>query len=218
MSRLEDENTHKFVVKSRMIMKRIFSYLTHFLVIRRCSSFTSRNERNTKIRQGMDGTALNVMAPIGPFCPFRSEAALAIDPRLESLNAATPELSTEMGRLQLYFQIGQTPEPNRLRKVVKGIDTAVDVWESLLARLNLSSDFQTREDAKLTQAHLSKHGQSSDEVASMMRWQSQCMIAIAGNIPPTLPPSGIDVMKMMQQAQNNQQDQGNTSQPLPWYP
>ncbi len=151
-------------------------------------------------------THLSALTPVGPFCPFRSEAALSIEPRMESLNTATPEFATEMNRLQLDMQMGQMPDPDRLRTVAKGIDAAVDDWEQLLARLNLSDDFQTKEYAKLTQAHLSKHGQTSDEIAIMMRWQSQCMLAMADNRPPPFPPSEINVMKMMEEAQKSQQD------------
>ena len=71
-------------------------------------------------------------------------------------------------------------------------------------RLKLSNDFQTREYAKLTQAHLASHGQSSEEIVAMMRWQSQCMIAMAENRPPPFPPAQVDVMKMMDEARKNE--------------
>eukprot|EP00551_Chaetoceros_affinis_P003416 CAMPEP_0203646578 /NCGR_PEP_ID=MMETSP0088-20131115/13210_1 /ASSEMBLY_ACC=CAM_ASM_001087 /TAXON_ID=426623 /ORGANISM="Chaetoceros affinis, Strain CCMP159" /LENGTH=320 /DNA_ID=CAMNT_0050503829 /DNA_START=36 /DNA_END=998 /DNA_ORIENTATION=- len=149
-------------------------------------------------------TSLNMaLTPIGPFCPFRSQAALEIEPRMESLNGATPEFATEMARLQLDMQVGQMPDPDRLRRVAEGIEAAVDDWENLLTRLKLSNDFQTREYAKLTQAHLASHGQNAEEIATMMRWQSQCMLALADNRPPPFPPAGVDVMKMMEQAKEN---------------
>jgi hypothetical protein len=149
---------------------------------------------------------LHALTPIGPFCPFRSAAAIQIEPKMESFNTATPEFATELARIQLDMQIGQTPDPERLRKVARGIDAAVDDWENLLARLNLSNDFQTKEYYKLTQAHLSKHGQSSEEICVMMRWQSQCMLAMADNRPPPFPPSEIDVMKLMNDARAQQKD------------
>lgn len=143
------------------------------------------------------------LTPVGPFCPFRSASSVSIEPKMESLNSAGPEFATEMARLQLDMQVGQMPDPDRLRTVAKGIDAAVDDWENLLARLNLSNDFQTKEYAKLTQAHLASHGQNSEEIATMMRWQSQCMLAMAENRPPPFPPAGVDMMKMMEEAKKN---------------
>jgi hypothetical protein len=110
----------------------------------------------------------------------------------------------EMARIQLDMQTGNMPDPDRLRKVATGIDAAVTEWESLMARLCLSSDFQMREYAKLTQAHLETHGVDADSVAKMMKWQSGCMIAMANNTPPPMPPPELDLMKLMQQQPNDE--------------
>ena len=72
----------------------------------------------------------------------------------------------------------------------------------------MSNDFQTREYAKLTQAHLASHGQNVEEIAKMMRWQSQCMISMAENKPPPFPPAGVDVMRMMEEAKKNAEGGG----------
>lgn len=144
------------------------------------------------------------LTPVGPFCPFRSSAALEMEPRMQHLNSATPEFATEMMRLQLDMQTGNMPDHERLRKVARGIDEAVDEWESLLTRLKLSNDFQTREYAKLTQAHLESHGTNAETIASMMRWQSGCIKAVADNTPPPMPPLDLDdLMKIMEHSQSN---------------
>ena len=143
------------------------------------------------------------LTPVGPFCPFRSEAAIDMEPRVEEMNSVTPDFAAEMARIQLDMQVGENPDPERLKRVASGINSAVDDWESLLTRLKLSNDFQTREYAKLTQAHLASHGQSVEEITSMMRWQSDCMLAMAENRPPPFPPAGIDIMKMMEDAKKN---------------
>ena len=148
-----------------------------------------------------DSARYMALTPVGPCCPFRSSAAQQMDPQMDKLNTATPELATEMARIQLDMQTGNTPDPDRMRKVAKGINEAVDEWEGLLTRLRLSNDFQTREYAKLTQAHLEIHGMTHESIASMMRWQSACMMAIADNVPPPMPPSDVDLMKIMEQSQ-----------------
>lgn len=176
--------------------------LSNAFFISPCSSTRTIGTRSSSLT-----TSLHALTPIGPFCPFRSAAAIQIEPKMESLNSATPEFATELARIQLDMQIGQMPNPDRLRKVAHGIDAAVDDWENLLARLNLSNDFQTKEYYKLTQAHLASHGQSSEEICIMMRWQSQCMLAMAENRPPPFPPSEIDVMKLMNEAKAQQQEQ-----------
>ena len=121
---------------------------------------------------------------------------------MESLNSATPEFASELMRIQLDMQMGTTPDPERLRRVATGIEEAVAEWESLMTRLRLSNDFQTREYAKLTQAHLENHGVTTEVLVAMMRWQSACMMALANNTPPPMPPREIDLMKLMQQSES----------------
>jgi len=144
------------------------------------------------------------LTPVGPFCPFRSPSALEIEPQMESLNTGTPDFATEMARIQLDMQVGQTPDPERLNKVATAMNEAVDNWEGLVDRLRSSNDFQTREYGKLTQAHLARNDQTSDDIVKMMRWQSGCLTSMAENKPPPLPPDGVDIMKMMEEAKNKQ--------------
>ena len=141
------------------------------------------------------------LTPIGPFCPFRRKAGEDIDPTVEEMNQLSPDFATEMTRFQLDIQMGKTPEPERLRTVAGGINQAVDQWETLVTRLRFSTDFQTREYAKLTQAHLSNHGMTVESVGSMMRWQAGCMLAMADNTPPPMPPPDLDLSKMIEQAE-----------------
>ena len=146
---------------------------------------------------------LNVaLTPVGPFCPFRSEAAVDLDPKMEQLSSAQPEFSTEMARIQLDLQMGKAPDPERLKRVADDIDQAVDQWERLIVRLRLSPDFQTKEFAKLTQTHLETHGVTVESIASMMRWQAGCLRAMANYLPPPMPPPDLDLQSMMEQAQD----------------
>jgi hypothetical protein len=105
-----------------------------------------------------------------------------------------------MARIQLDIQMGKEPDQDKLFRVADGIDTAVSNWENLLARLKLSGDFQTREYAKLTQAHLATSGITPEGVASMMRWQGGCMRALALSAPPPMPPSDLDLARLMNNA------------------
>ena len=136
------------------------------------ASFRQRTSSQATPRQST--TLSMALTPVGPFCPFRSSAALEMEPRMENLSTVTPGFATEMARIQLDMQTGNTPDPERLRNVAKGLDEAVEEWESLLTRLKLSNDFQTREYAKLTEAHLETHGMSAqgcseyDEMAIRM--------------------------------------------------
>ena len=98
--------------------------------------------------------------------------------------------------------MGNTPDPEKLRNIAAEIEESVEDWENLITRLRISNDFQTREYAKLTQAHLDSHGQTSNEIAKVMKWQSQCLYAMADNQPPPLPPPDVDIMKLMQTAED----------------
>lgn len=144
------------------------------------------------------------LTPVGPFCPFRSAAAENLNPRMEQLQENRPEFVAEMDRFQLDLQMGNTPDADRLRIVADGIDQAVNQWEDLVTRLRISPDFQTREYAKLTEAHLNSHGQSVEVLGSMMRWQAGCMRAMVDGTPPPVPPPGLDIMKLMAEAQNEE--------------
>lgn len=143
------------------------------------------------------------LTPVGPFCPFRSSSATELDPKMEAIQKGGPDLAKEMLRVQLDMQMGQMPDPERLLKAADGLETAVEQWENLIARLRLSQDFQTREYAKLTQAHLDTHGMTVGGVASMMRWQAGCMRAMAQNTPPPMPPPELDFAKMMSKENND---------------
>lgn len=161
-------------------------------------------------------SSLNMaLTPVGPFCPFRSSAAMQFDSKMEKVQSAGPEFATEMARLQLDMQMGQTPDPDRLKKVADGLDEAVTNWEDLVSRLRLSQDFQTREYAKLTQAHLAAHNETIDDIASMMKWQANCMRAMADNTPPPMPPPEVDLAKLMEQAQQAAQSNGDSKSPSP---
>ena len=152
---------------------------------------------------GLAATQLNMaLTPIGPFCPFRSASADELNPRMEKMQDTRPDFVEEMSKFQLDLQYGKTPEPERLRIIAEGIDQAVDQWEDLVTRLRISPDFQTREYAKLTEAHLETHGQSVAGLGSMMRWQAGCMRAMANGTPPPMPPPNLDLAKMMAEAQN----------------
>ncbi len=106
---------------------------------------------------------------------------------MEQLQSGIPEFAEEFARIQMDMQMmGATmPDPDRLRKVADGIEQSVDQWENLMTRLRISTDFQTREYAKLTEAHLQTHGVSVDSIKSMMRWQGGCMQAVADNTSPS---------------------------------
>jgi D-alanyl-D-alanine dipeptidase len=123
---------------------------------------------------------------------------MTIEPRMESLNSAKPTFALEMQRMSLDMQMGTMPDPTRLKQIANDIDAAVDEWESLITRLRLSSDFQTKEYAKLTEAHLTSHNVSVPEIAAMMRWQSDCMRAMADSKPPPMPPASVDLAKMIE--------------------
>lgn len=163
------------------------------------------------------------LTPVGPFCPFRSSTSIDMEPKMERMNtmrsnsddddpsAATIDnnfdVATEMTKIQLNLQMGIETDPGQLIKVADQIESSVEVWENLVTRLKLSSDFQTREYAKLTQAHLETNGVTTESVASMMRWQAGCMKAMANNQPPPIPPSNVNIAKMMEDAMKEQQQQ-----------
>jgi hypothetical protein len=126
-----------------------------------------------------------------------------MEDKMERLSTKTPEFATEMTRIQLDFSLGQIPDAERLTRVADGLEREVANWEELVARLRLSSDFQTREYAKLTQAHLDQFNSTVESISAMVRWQAGCMRAMANNSPPPMPPAEVNLTMLME----NQQQQ-----------
>lgn len=124
---------------------------------------------------------------------------------MAAINTAGPEFASEMTKIQLDMSMGEMPDPERLNRVANGLEQAVDQWENLITRLRLSSDFQTREYAKLTQAHLQSHGMTVDEIATMMRWQAGCMKAMANQTPPPMPPMDLQTIMSMSEQKNQRE-------------
>jgi Domain of unknown function (DUF1825) len=142
------------------------------------------------------------VTPIGPFCPFRSPAANAIEPRMQELTRAGPEFARDLARIQLELQSGQKPDKDLLLRVANDLEDAVDKWQNVMTLMRLSSDFQTREYAKLTQAHLENANENVENIVAGMRWQSGCMRAMANDAMPPPPPPSLDLQKLMAQSQD----------------
>lgn len=129
---------------------------------------------------------------------------------MENITKQAPNFAMDMEKLQQDMMTGNQPDPTRVNKIADGLEEAVEDWEKLIARLNLSDDFQTKEYAKLTVAHLEGHGQSVNDIAVMMKWQANVMRAMAtgGMVAPPPPPPGIDLMKMMNEAKSASKEGG----------
>ena len=120
------------------------------------------------------------ITPIGPFCPFRSEATKldgTVDSGMGSLTSKSQNFMAEMARLQLESQMGTEPDPAKVEAVADDLAAALEEWELLMTRLRLSTDFQSREYFKLTEAHLAGQGQSLQAIGLAMRWQVDTMHA-----------------------------------------
>eukprot|EP00434_Breviolum_minutum_P030787 symbB.v1.2.027225.t4/scaffold2778.1/size70658/3 len=134
------------------------------------------------------------ITPIGPFSPFRSSAC-AFDSELgkgmSDLTSSSPEFAIEMGRMQLDMQMGREPDPERMRTLADGLETSHQKWQGLMTRLQLSSDFQSREYFKLSVSHLD--GRSIDDLGKMVQYQVDCMRAVASGLMPPAPPVGLDM-------------------------
>jgi hypothetical protein len=153
-------------------------------------------------------TITRICAPISccrPFCPFRSAACGeggALDEGMVGLSSKAPRFMTELSRLQLAMQAGESVDPDHVRSVARDLNEAQDDWEALLGRMGMSEDFQSREYRKISVAQLEGQGQDLQSIGRMIRWQADCMVAYADGRPPPFPPAGVDLQKMMEQAQS----------------
>lgn len=152
------------------------------------------------------------ITPIGPFCPFRSAACAdgsALDQAMSGLSMTKmPKFAVEMSRLQLELQAGSTPDPGRVRQMADDICEAEVEWKTMMTRMQLTNDFQSREYYKLTSAWAERQGESLESVGVMMRWQADNMRAFANGQPPLPPPPGLDLAKLARQQQEAMQGGG----------
>ena len=138
--------------------------------------------------------------PIGPFCPFRSSTATEIDKLMENLQTQmqdSPDFTIELKRIQLQIEVGETPDQDRLLTAADTMEAMVREWEDLMANMENSSDFQTREFAKFTHAQLDNHGVNPTVLAKLMKWQGGCLRSMALNTPPPMPPVDVDLTSIM---------------------
>ena len=148
--------------------------------------------------------AVAIVTPIGPFCPFRSSTCAldgAVDRSMGDLSAKAPQFAAEMARMQLDIQTGKLPEPSRVGSLAADMEGAFGQWRSLLTRLQIADDFQSREFFKMTQAHLEAQGQSIDQIGALMKWQIDSMRAFGAGTMPPMPPAGVDFAELERQAQ-----------------
>jgi hypothetical protein len=158
----------------------------------------------TKLPKSAVDSALHALTPVGPFCPFRSAAALEMEPQMEQLNAEYWRQYDAMDGstiLDELMRTGQISDPDKLRKFAENTNSATDRWESVVTRLRLSQDFQTREYAKLMQAKMADMNITFEGLAAYMRWQADLMLAFADNKPPPMPPSNDDIEQIMRQVE-----------------
>lgn len=165
----------------------------------------------TKETKTTTTSLIMAVTPVGPFCPFRSSAANAIESNMEQLSNMGPQFAMDMTKVQLDMSMGIIPDPALLKNVGTKLEIAVEKWMNLLTRFQLSNDFQTREYGKLTQAHLISCNTTVQQISSMVKWQAQCMIAMADQTSPPDPPSDIDLNQLIQQQQELQSSSSSSS-------
>jgi len=163
--------------------------------------------RELAVLAGLLGSARALVAitPIGPFCPFKSTACAdgsALGSTMGDLTQdVMPKFASEMARIELQLQMGQTPDPDRVRSLADELTAAEGRWGAMLSRMQLLEDFQAREYYKLTVAFAKRNGESMESIGLGMRWQADCMRSMANGQMPPMPPPGLDLAKLEQQAQ-----------------
>ncbi len=142
------------------------------------------------------------VTPIGPFCPFRSEATAKDGPLGMAMDGLTnermPKFATEMARLQLELASGGQPDVERVRVVAGELHEAEGEWQTMLMRMRLADDFQSRETFKMTEAWAERRGENLEMIGVLMRWEADCMLAFASGQPPLPPPPGVDLSKLVE--------------------
>jgi len=161
--------------------------------------------RSRAVALGMAG---GFVTPIGPFCPFRSAAfdqngLLGVAMNNFS-SSKMPRLAVEMSRLKLEMSMDGTPDPQKIATIADEIVEMQGEWQSILQRMRLADDFQTREYFMLTAVWMERRGQPIEMMGAMVRWQAENMKAFATGGTPVPPPPGIDIGKLAAQEESGQ--------------
>ena len=113
-----------------------------------------------------------------------------------------PKFAAEMARIELTLSSGGEPDRDQMRALADDLYKAGDAWKTVLTRMQLAGDFQSREYFKITQAMCERSGETLESTSVMMRWQADNMKAFANGLTPIPPPPGLNLDKLMQQQQD----------------
>lgn len=173
----------------------------------------STNHNRPNSRNHVHSTPLHMaLPPIGPLCPFRSTDFLESN----NINNEPPldnNIAQDFAKLQSAMQLGQTPNPAKLRFVADAMDRTIDGWMSLFVGLQSTPDFCAREYARLMETHLNLHGTNSRSMTLLMSWQSSCLRALADNQPEPMPPAELDLEELMKAAARDDNSSNSSKKP-----
>lgn len=162
------------------------------------------------------------LTPVGPFCPFASSTAAALDDQMQALGEVGPAIATAMARVQLEMQNNSnTPNPAVLTETADQLERAVQQWETVMTQMRLATDFQALEYAKFIQAHLERQGNNNNHkmdvttIAAGMKWQAACLRAVAAGTMPPPPPDNLDLAALLQAATNAQEQEQSSNYNIP---
>ena len=195
--------------KMMLTTKNIFILLaTHSLV----SGFSPVDPTRCRLpRSSRRLLELFALTPVGPFCPFRSKQVEKLDVSVEQLTLEGPEFATAFARINLDLQMGNNPDKDQVLDVATKLKKTVSRWEETTNIMRNSCDFQTREYAFLGEAQVEKHGESMTNIIAGLKWQADCLSAMANEQAPPPPPPELDLEQMMAAAQGGNSGPASTA-------
>lgn len=151
-------------------------------------------------------SGMAVVTPIGPFCPFRSTACSTHGPLGQAMDKMTSmdggfmaRFAMEMSRLQLQMSSGEQPDVAKVKTLADELSQAEVDWRTMITRMRMAEDFQSREYYKMTEEWTRRQGESLETMGLMMKWQADNMRAFATGGMPLPPPPGVDLDKLAKQ-------------------
>ena len=141
------------------------------------------------------------VGPIGPFNPFRSDSGNneEIDREMGLLSYQATDLARRFQGITTGLTGGMMPDREAVKQLAEEMGSVNERWRVLLARFQLSSDFQQLELFKLTEARLAENDVSFMQMQESMAWQVEAMKKFAeGQPPPPMPPTVEKIMSSPQ--------------------
>mmetsp|Transcript_53775 Transcript_53775/g.136458 ORF Transcript_53775/g.136458 Transcript_53775/m.136458 type:complete len:383 (-) Transcript_53775:19-1167(-) len=142
-------------------------------------------------------TTARWLMPVGTFCPFASRKMMQGNFHAEMVQiiGRSEEYSYEFAEIVRIANLGMIPEKGKCRNVGIKMRNLGQALMDVLDRMEDSEDYQQIEAYILMDLTSKKTTAPMKDIALVMLWQAECLLALADQRPPPAMPEDLDISK-----------------------